>query len=230
MSKISYETKAEAIRRIEKGEASINSTAHKLGVDNKTVREWIMKYESQGIESLKKSEEKKSEEKKRYSKEEKIKAVEEYLSGKGSQIEICKKHKINSTSQLRDWIKWYNDHKDITERSSVKGEIYMTKGRKTTQEERVEIVAFCIEHGKDYRLTEEMYKVSYQQIYSWVRKYEAKGVEGLSDRRGKAKPENELSEADRLRQENKILQAKIKDKEMEIALLKKLRELRGGDW
>lgn len=106
----------------------------------------------------------------------------------------------------------------------------MTKGRKSTQEERVEIVAFCIEHGKDYRLTEEMYKVSYQQIYSWVRKYEAKGVEGLSDRRGKAKPENELSEADRLRQENKILQAKIKDKEMEIALLKKLRELRGGDW
>ena len=106
----------------------------------------------------------------------------------------------------------------------------MTKGRKTTQEERAEIVAFCIEHGKDYGLTIETYNVSYQQIYSWVKKYEEKGVEGLTDRRGKTKPDSELTEEERLRQENKILHAKIKDQEMEIALLKKLRELRGGDW
>lgn len=72
--------------------------------------------------------------------------------------------------------------------------------------------------------------MSYQQIYSWVKKYEENGASGLTDRRGKAKPENELTEKERLRQENKILQAKIKDQEMEIALLKKLRELRGGDW
>ena len=106
----------------------------------------------------------------------------------------------------------------------------MTKGRKTTQEERAQMVAFCIEHGKDYGLTVERYQVSYQQIYSWVRKYEEQGVDGLVDRRGKTKPEDELSEAERLRQENRILQAKLKEKEMEIALLKKLRELRGGGW
>ena len=106
----------------------------------------------------------------------------------------------------------------------------MTKGRKTTQEERAQIVAFCIEHGKDYALTAETYQVSYQQIYSWVRKYEAAGVDGLVDRRGKTKPEDALTEAERLRQENRMLQAKLKDKEMEIALLKKLRELRGGGW
>ena len=131
---------------------------------------------------------------------------------------------------LRQWISCYNGHKDFMERSGAKGEIYMTKGRKTTQEERAQIVAFCIEHGKDYALTVETYQVSYQQIYSWVRKYEATGVDGLVDRRGKTKPEDELTEAERLRQENKILQAKWKDKEMEIALLKKLRELRGGGW
>jgi transposase-like protein len=104
----------------------------------------------------------------------------------------------------------------------------MNKGRKATQEERVEIVAFCIENDKDYGLAMEKYGVSYQQIYLWVRKYEEKGVEGLIDRRGKAKPEDELSEADRLRMENKILQAKLKDMEMENKLLKKLRELKGG--
>ena len=32
------------------------------------------------------------------------------------------------------------------------------------QEERALIVAFCIERGKDYGLTVETYKVSYQQI------------------------------------------------------------------
>ena len=79
-------------------------------------------------------------------------------------------------------------------------------------------------------MTVETYQVSYQQIYSWVRKYESSGVDGLVDRRGKAKPEDELTEAERLRQENRMLLAKLKDKEMEIALLKKLRELRGGGW
>ena len=165
---------------------------------------------------------------KKYSAELKLKAVQDYLNGVGSLWEICHKYKVKNEKSLREWIIWYNGHREFKERSSAKGEIYMTKGRKTTQEERVEIVAFCIEHGKDYGLTVETYKVSYQQIYAWVHKYEEKGVEGLADRRGKAKPRNELTEADRLRQENKILQAKIKDQEMEIALLKKLRELRGG--
>ena len=170
----------------------------------------------------------KSHKNKKYSKELKLQAVQDYISGNGSLREISRKYEILSNKQLRNWIKMYNGHKEFKERSSSKGEIYMTKGRKTTQEERAEIVAFCIEHGKDYGLTVETYQVSYQQIYAWVRKYEEKGVKGLSDRRGKAKPEDELTEEDRLRQENKILQAKIKDQEMEIALLKKLRELRGG--
>ena len=166
----------------------------------------------------------------KYSKETKLRAVQDYLDGKGSLWTISDKYGIKDEKSLREWIKRYNGHKEFKERSSVKGEIYMTKGRKTTQEERTEIVAFCIEHSKDYGLTVEKYQVSYQQIYSWVKKYEEKGVEGLTDRRGKTKPETELTEEERLRQENKILQAKIKDQEMEIALLKKLRELRGGDW
>lgn len=42
------------------------------------------------------------------------------------------------------------------------------------------------------------------------------------------KNKEDLTEADRLRMENKILQAKLKDQEMEIKLLKNIRELRGG--
>ena len=169
-------------------------------------------------------------ERKKYSAELKHQVVQDYLEGNGSLRKLCKQYGISDKKSLRQWISCYNGHKDIKKRTGARGEIYMTKGRKTTQEERSQIVAFCIEHGKDYGLAVETYQVSYQQIYSWVRKYETTGVDGLVDRRGKAKPEDELTEAERLRQENRMLQAKLKDKEMEIALLKKLRELRGGGW
>ena len=172
----------------------------------------------------------KSHKNQKYSNELKRNAVQDYLSGKGSLRQISKKYGLLDNRQLRNWIKCYNGHKGFKERTASTGEIYMTKGRKTTKEERAEIVAFCMEHGKDYGLTVQTYQVSYQQVYSWVKKYEQKGAEGLVDRRGKTKPERELSEADRLRMENKILLAKLKDREMEIALLKKLKELEGGDW
>jgi len=84
----------------------------------------------------------------------------------------------------------------------------MTKGRKTTQEERAKIVAFCIEHNKDYGLTVETYKVSYQQVYAWVRKYEEGGVDKLKDNRGRTKPIEEMTEVDKLKAEMKILEAK----------------------
>ena len=165
---------------------------------------------------------------KRYSVELKVTAVEAYLRGEGSQYEICRKYGISAHSVLQGWILWYNGHKRLKERREVRKEIYMTKGKKTTQEERTEIVAFCIEHGKDYLLTVQTYGVSYQQIYAWVRKYEEKGVDGLKDGRGRRKPVEEMSEIERLKMENRLLKAQLIDAEMENKLLKKLRELRGG--
>lgn len=101
----------------------------------------------------------------------------------------------------------------------------MTRGRLTTLDERIEIVSYCIAKGKNYGAAIEKYRVSYQQIYSWVCKYEEKGVDGLIDKRGKRKPLNEMTEMERLRAENKILKAENKQKEMEIAVLKKLAEI-----
>ena len=69
----------------------------------------------------------------------------------------------------------------------------MAKGRNTTYEERVEIVSYCIANGNDYTAAVEKYGVSYQQVYSWVRKYTEKGAEGLVDKRGKRKPESEMT-------------------------------------
>lgn len=101
----------------------------------------------------------------------------------------------------------------------------MTKGRQTTYEERIEIVSYCIEHGNDYTAAIEKYGVSYQQVYSWVRKYREKGVEGLRDKRGKRKSESEMTETEKLRAENRMLEARNRRLETENAVLKKLREI-----
>ena len=123
---------------------------------------------------------------------------------------------------------WYNSHGYFKDCPSGRGEIYMTKGRKTTQEERAEIVAFCIEHNKNYALTIETYNVSYQQVYSWVRKYEEGGVNKLKDNRGRTKPMEEMTEVEKLKAEMKILEAKNRQLEIENAFIKKLQELKGG--
>ena len=165
---------------------------------------------------------------KKYSVELKMQAVQSYQNGEGSLREICRKYGISDKHVLQDWIMWYNGHREYKERSSAKGEIYMTKGRKTTQEERAEIVAFCIEHNYDYGLTVETYNVSYQQVYAWVRKYEEGGVDKLRDNRGRTKPVEEMTEVEKLKAEMKILEAKNRQLEIENEFIKKLQELIGG--
>ena len=165
---------------------------------------------------------------KKYSVELKMQAVQSYQNGEGSLREICRKYGISDKHVLQDWIMWYNGHREYKERSSAKGEIYMTKGRKTTQEERAEIVAFCIEHNYDYGLTVETYNVSYQQVYAWVRKYEEGGVDKLRDNRARTKQAEEMTEVEKLKAEMKILEAKNRQLEIENEFIKKLQELKGG--
>ena len=165
---------------------------------------------------------------KKYSKELKLQAINSYLNGEGGLWTVSKKYGIIHCEQLRRWVLWYNGHKEIKGSSRAKGEIYMTTGRKTTQEERAEIVAFCIEHNYDYGLTVETYKVSYQQIYAWVRKYEEGGVDKLKDNRGRTKPAEEMTEIEKLKAEMKILEAKNRQLEIENEFIKKLQELIGG--
>ena len=166
---------------------------------------------------------------KKYSIELKLQAVQDYLNGGGSQRYICEKYGISAKRRLEEWIMCYNGHKEFKERREAGMEVYMAKGRKTTFEERIKIVEYCIEHGKDYPATIEKYGVSYQQIYSWVRKYKETGVDGLRDGRGRTKPIEEMTDVEKLQAENGLLKAQLRDKEIEMLLLKKLQELeRGG--
>jgi len=101
----------------------------------------------------------------------------------------------------------------------------MAKGRKTTFNERVEIVQYCIAHEHNYAATSEKYKVSYQQARNYTVKYETDGVEGLQDRRGKRKSEDDMTELERLRAENRLLRAEKEKAKMEASFLKKLKEI-----
>ena len=103
----------------------------------------------------------------------------------------------------------------------------MRQGRKTSFEERVEIVNFTIAHEKDYQAAMVKYSVSYQQVYSWVKKFEKQGSQGLVDRRGKgldSKPN--LTTEEELQLKIKQLEERNRYLEAEVGLLKKLEEIK----
>ena len=137
---------------------------------------------------------------------------------------ICKKFKIHSTTQLRNWIKKYNGHEEL-KASETGGTVIMTKGRKTTFEERIEIASYCISHDYNYAETAEKFCVSYQQARNYTVKCENGGIDALQDNRGKRKPEATLTEIERLRAELKLEKAKRQKAEMEASFLKKLNEI-----
>ena len=212
------ETILNAVKDYLTGNSSKEAIAKRLGVNRYNVDQWIANYQSIGESAFL------ANGNQHYSKELKEQAVGDYLSGKGSLLEVCKRYKIKSTRQLRNWIKKYNGHEEL-KASGTGGETIMTKGRKTSFDERVEIVQYCIAHDHNYAETATKYEVSYQQARSYTVKYEADGIEALRDRRGRTKPLEEMSELEKLRAENRILRAEKERAEMEVSFLKKLDEI-----
>ena len=57
-----------------------------------------------------------------------------------------------------------------------------------------------------------------------IKKYETEGESALSDRRGYHKSDEEVDELERLRRENLRLKRQLKEKDMAVELLKKVKE------
>ena len=184
-----------------------------------TIYKWVDKYKIWGSEAFISLSKNKS-----YTKEFKLQAVEEYLSGMSSVREIVAKYNISSNSMLERWILLYNANRELKD-YTPKQEVYMADARrKTTIEERKEIVKYCIEHNRNYKETASIYDVSYSQVYSWVKKYDANGEEALTDKRGRHKSDDEVDELERLRRENVRLKRQLEEKDMLAELLKKVQE------
>lgn len=210
------------VQQIAEGKISQEAASRQAGVGTSTIRRWLQRYKAEGVQGLAESRKNRV-----YSEETKASAVKAYLSGEGSLSDLCIKYKIRDDHILREWIKVYNSGKDF---KRMYGGSRMKQGRETTQDERYEIVMACIDSGLDYGATAEKYNVSYQQVYTWVKKYKALGKPGLEDRRGQRKkyqaPRNEKEALEariaQLEAENRLLK-------MERDLLKKVKELERRD-
>lgn len=217
-NKYSPEEKIRLVQQILDNKQCINALASACGINNSTLETWVRNYQSIGKDAF-------------YSKgwtkrtsQEKEIAVQAYLDGEGSIRDICKKYKICDTKILRSWILKYTSHEKL-ESSGYGGKSIMTKGRKTSFEERVEIVQYCISNNYNYIETSQKYEISYQQARNYVIKYEKQGIDALQDCRGKRKPEDQMTELQRLRLEMKILRAEKEQVQMELSFLKKLEEI-----
>ena len=104
----------------------------------------------------------------------------------------------------------------------------MAEKRKLSYKERLQAVLYCIGQQLNYRQTSEQYKITYQQIYSWVKKYQEQGEAGLLDRRGKRRPVAEYSAEEKAAAKLRQLEAENRRLQMENDFLKKLRELERG--
>ena len=221
--KVTIEERINAAKLYIEGKFSLYEAARRLGVAKKSVREWVARYQNGGPLAFAKQEHNIV-----YPESIKRVAAEEYLSGNGSLLKIAAKYGLRSSSQLRDWIKVYNSGKDFKQKMS--GGSHMKQGRETTQEERIAIAKECIENDNNYGEIAVKYNVSYQQVYTWVKRYKKLGEAGLEDRRGKRiiqqEPRTELEKA---RQEIAILKRKLYLAEVERDLLKKLDELERSD-
>ena len=218
MSKFSKEEKMNAVKRRLEGKESYASIAGSIGAGETTIQTWVLNYEAMGEDAFIRSSNR------HYTLDEKNEAVRFYLEGKGSLSATCKKFKIPSAGTLRRWIKVYNDCELKASPAGGKRTV-MIKGRKTTLEERIAIVENHIKSGSTYDETAQKYNVSYQQIYQWHHKYMDKGVDGLRDGRGRTRTEEEMSELEKLKAENRLLKAELENRKLENLFLKKVKEI-----
>lgn len=207
------------IQQIENGSIGVMEAVRRFGVSKTTLAKWRMRYKLEGCEGFQK--------RRSYPAELKLQAVMDYLHGGLSPYQVIKKYRIATQSQLERWIKKYNGHSSF---KTYTGErTAMTKGRATTWQERIEIVLYCLAHHKDYGKAAKQFQVSYQQVYGWVRKYEAGGEEALRDGRGRTKAPEELTMEEQQRLAMKRLEYENERLRAENALLKKLQEFERRD-
>lgn len=225
MSKYSPEIKIKACEDYLSGKLSHKEICMKYDIHfrekkcTSMLNEWLPRYLANGVAAFLKFSGNQS-----YSSEFKKMIVLEYLSGKGSYNDIAAKYNLRAKSQLQNWVLLYNANRELKD-YNPKQEVYMADARrKTTIEERKEIVKYCIEHNRNYKETASIYDVSYSQVYSWVKKYDANGEEALTDKRGRHKTDDEVDELERLRRENARLKRQLEEKDMLAELLKKVQE------
>ena len=158
-TKIKAEEKIRVAKACSKGRISICAAAEQQGVHPGVVNDWVRQYETEEVSVFLPQRENR-----RYDPILKEAAVKDYLSCKGSLRDICRKYKIRDKKELRTWIKVYNGHKDFKKQT---GGSHMTKGRETTQAERIAVAKACIANGKNYGEVAIAYNATWACRHRW---------------------------------------------------------------
>lgn len=218
-SRHTVEQKLTVLQMAEDADYTIAEICNMYELSPRTIKRWQVKYQVDGMEGLKESTTWKP-----YAKELKEAAVQDYLANEITLLEILVKYQISNDSVLKKWVEKYTSHSEL--KDSGKGmSKAMTKGRKTTVEERIEIAQDCVVNGLNYQATAEKFSVSYHQVYSWVKKLETTGETALEDRRGRTKPAAELTEEEKLKQRIQQMERENERLRAENLFLKKLEEI-----
>ena len=221
--KFSKEVKIQACKDYEEGRLGFKSIAKNIGSHEETVRRWYLTYKEHGPSAFETSDKNNS-----YDKEFKMSVIEEYTSGKYAINNLAAKYNI-AHEVVRRWInKWYNGI-EIKDYDPKKGDVYAMKSRKTTFEERLEIVKWVIENDMSYKGAADKYSIAYALVYKWTRAYIDKGLEGLQyQKRGPKKKseidESNLTEIEKLKLELEKEKVLRKRREFELEVLKKKEE------
>ena len=199
-SRFTPKQKIEACEKYINGRGSTCSIADELGIAYESFRRWLLKYKNNGKDCFEESNTNNS-----YSSEYKIKVIKEYLNGKGSTSDIAAKYNI-ADSMVISWVNKYNNGEEIKD-YDPKSEVYSMKSRKTTLEERIEIVKYALDNNNDYKGAADKFLVPYANVYKWVKIYNEQGEEGLKFHRGR--PKNSITEL-----------TELEKKDLEITKLK----------
>ena len=218
--KYTKEFKIRVVQQYLNGEGSSITLGKKYGINGDMILRWIRKYKTHGEKAFDYTKTNTA-----YTKEFKTKVVLEYLNAESSATELMIKYNIPSDSTILKWVKDYNSHIGLKDYIPGGKEIYMTKSRKVNKEERIEIVKYCLDHDLDYKTTAKVYETTYANVFNWVKKYKEKGEDGLGDKRGRHKNDEEVDETEKLRRELKKMQHERDMALLEVKLLKKLDEI-----
>ena len=214
------ELKIEVVKRYLNGDSTIELgrlynivTQHGM-----PILRWVRKYKALGESAFDESNSNKS-----YSKELKKQVILEYLKGSNTFDGLANKYNISTPEIVRGWVLKYNNGIEITD-YNPKGDVYTMKSRKTSFEERLEIVKYVLDNNNDYKGAADKYGVPYANVYNWVKKYLEHGETGLRDSRGRTSSnttKKELTVEEQQALEIESLKAKIKRLELHNELLKK---------
>ena len=163
--------------------------------------------------------------KSKFSPEERARIAQEYLDGKGSAAVLGKQYGASETA-IKTWVRIYKYQ-------GVEGFVRGNGNKTYTAEFKQRCVEMYLRGEGSLREICAKYNIGNHSILErWVKQYTANkelrdydpGRDGLVDRRGRHKSDDEVDELERLRRENLRLKRQLEEERMTVELLKKVKE------